>query len=171
MNLQNGDLFTVFSKNNKPPSVTISDTLLAAKKEYIRYLKSPEMSYEYAWDLTQKVLGKKVVIIQIDSEKPNDEPTMLCPSILELSEYEEDKKNDTVDAFVLLKLYSSSELSQPAQYFEIRKAESNNKKKEKGLFQLDKNKLNKLMSKCLPYKVTKNKGDGGINKKTYLNVS
>ena len=164
LNLQNGDLYTVFSRNNKYPILVDGNGIALAKKEYIKYLKSPEMSYEYAWDLTQNVLGKKLVIIQIDKEKPNEEPTMICPSILDMSKYEEDNKKETVDAYVLLKLYSSSELTESAQYFEIRKSETKNKNQGKESFQLVKTKLRKLLSKCLPYKVTNIKGDGGTDK-------
>lgn len=70
INLQNGDLFTVFSDLYSLNGSTIK----GVKNKYVSYLEGDDISYNYVWDIMEKAFDIKIIIIESDN--------MVCPNVL-----------------------------------------------------------------------------------------
>lgn len=87
LNLQNGDLFTVFSDLNSLNGSTIE----GVKNKYVSYLEGDDISYNYVWDIMEKAFDIKIIIIESDN--------MVCPNVLYNSSHDFVNSLQDEDAF------------------------------------------------------------------------
>lgn len=148
LNLQNGDLFTIFSRlqmDNIDKIKKDSNTIENVKKNYIKYIEDNDndMSYNYVWDLMEKVMQIKIIIIESDN--------IVCPNILYNTSLDHDSTSnngETINSYLILKLVKKN----GTRFYNISTNTKGVKKSDCDLlkFVIKKNVLQSLLIECVP---------------------
>ena len=136
LNLQNGDLFTVFSDLNSLNGSTIE----GVKNKYVSYLEGDDISYNYVWDIMEKAFDIKIIIIESDN--------MVCPNVLYNSTHDYVNSLQDEDAFNSTYLILKFVNNEGSTYYNISAKGKGSSEILK--FDVKKKVLQYLLSDCVP---------------------